>query len=84
MDTDESDRQRFDAATYQQIDPKPDIERREKHEFRAFWILGIPLGLIASFALTLVTNMGTAGFFIAWAIFAGLIGSAFSSMSRKR
>jgi len=83
-DTPKSDRERFDAVTYQQVDPKPDVERQEKHEFRVFWLLGVPLGLIAAFFLALATNMGNAGFFIAWVVFAAIIGGFFSSLSRKR
>ena len=79
-----TERQKFDAVMYQQIDPKLDAERQTAHEFKMFWILGVPLGLVAAFALTVATDMGTAAFFIAWAVFAAIIGGFFSSMSSKR
>lgn len=79
-----TDRQKFDLATFQQVDPRPEVERQEKHEFRVFWFLGIPLGLIAAFAVTVATNMGTAGFFFAWLAFAAIISGVIGSIARKR
>jgi hypothetical protein len=79
-----TDREKFDLATFQRIDPKPDIERQEEHEFRVFWFLGIPLGLIAAFAVTVATDMGTAGFFFAWLAFSAIISGAIGSIPRKK
>ena len=79
-----TERQKFDAVMYQKVDPKPEIARREKHESRVFWVIGVPVGLIAAFFLTFATDMGTPAFFIAWAVFALIIGGFFSSMSRDK
>lgn len=80
---DHSIRQRFDAVTYQQIDPKPEAMREEKHEFRVFRFLGVPIGLVLAFFVTLANDIGTAGFFYAWLILAVIIGGFFGSMSSK-
>jgi hypothetical protein len=77
-------REEFDLITYQQIDPKPEIARQEKHEVKNFWVLGVPLGLIAAFFLNLATDMGTPAFFLVWAVFALIIDGFFSSISHKK
>jgi hypothetical protein len=83
-DPDSSIRQRFDAVMYQKIDPKPEAKRQEEHEFRVFWILGVPIGLVLAFFVALATNMGTAGFFFAWLIFAVVVGGFISSLGNDK
>lgn len=68
-------REDFDRYTFQKFKDKTDDEEKaeEKQDTRKFWLFCIPVSLVAAFALTVATNMGTAGFFFAWLIFAVLV-----------
>lgn len=51
-------RQQFDNCMFQQPDPEPDRKKTEKSEFKKFWFLFVPLGLVAGFFACVVGNSG--------------------------
>jgi hypothetical protein len=57
-------------------------ERKEKHEFRAFWLLWVPLGFVAAIVIALATNVGNSGFFVIWAGATLLIAAVASGVSK--
>jgi hypothetical protein len=89
-------REQFDNLTFQDFDPvtlekipsaaeiAKQKERKSKHEFRVFLVIGIPAGFVLALFVALSTNMGDKGFFCAWAVFALIIGALFSSMSNSK
>lgn len=64
-------REEFDQHTYLKFKDTTDEEKKakEKRKTRAAWLFCVPVGFIAAFLVTVMTNMGTAGFFFAWLAF---------------
>lgn len=60
-------REQYHNKLYQQPDPKSEQVREEKHSFRKFWALWVPLGALAGFAGCLLLDMG-AVFLPVWGV----------------
>jgi hypothetical protein len=85
-------REEFDLLTFQGISPitgermqsdaeiAKQKERQSKHEFRVFWVFGVPVGLVLAFVIALPANMGNTGFFCCWAVCTLISGAIFTSI----
>jgi hypothetical protein len=67
--------EQYHDKLYQQPDPKPEQIRKEKHSFRKFWALWVPLGSLAGFVGSLLVGTGAVflpmwgvATFIMWAV----------------
>jgi hypothetical protein len=73
-------KQEFDNCLFQQEDPHPEQERRDKSDTRAFWFLWIPLGAVVGFFACVVGDSG--GFFLpVWGVTTLLLWGMFGRSS---
>jgi hypothetical protein len=73
-------REQYHNYLFQQPDLRPDKEKKEKSDTRAFWCLWVPLGAVIGFFACVVGGSG--GFFVpVWGLSTFVLWAAFGRSS---
>ena len=60
-------REQFHSAIWHRPDPKPEKEKKQRHNLQVFWAVCVPGGAVISGFITLLSGAGGA-FFPCWAV----------------